>query len=723
MHKIFTLLFLFLYTASYSQTFELVKDINPDGNSLPRNFFAYKGKLYFLANDGTHGNEPWVSDGTEDGTFLLKDINPGSGSSNPDSYIIYNDLLYFGANNQLWVTDGTEAGTQMVFDVEMEDNIIFDSLIYFGGSNETLWSTDGTAANTIQVGTDEGPQNNFVVYDDKLFYSQGRYTYVVENGVASYYSSYGIRDIVMYKDTLFAFYLDEMRYFEKGSNIPQLVKKLNSYGEAINEVVATKDLIFFSGPADNLGSELWVSDGSAEGTKIIKDIVPGTGSSRPVYLTVVGDKIYFRAKTESNGEELFVSDGTEANTQLIDIIPGAESSLPTNLTAIGNELYFSADDGISGRELWRITADGTLELFQDIEPGSDGGGPEFMTKVGASLFFRASGNAGSELYKVDFNDPCFGVVCPPGEVCYEGSCYPEVIDPCSLVECAEGEICYEGECYPDATNPCNYVQCAEGEACYEGACYPNCTSGATVDCVDLGPDLFSRDGTTIVLSADSGYDVYQWSNGDTTQNILVDASGQYWVIAYNFTDSTSSSDTINVLIECGPEGNCPQGTTCVDGYCFSAADPCADNTCPEGEECFDGACFASCPGSSCNYCYAGNCFEQASCENIICPPDVECVDGSCQSSTSSIKNDLLSGIRFYPNPTDGVININYTGDSFDANIEIRNLLGQKLASKRIEINSGATALYDLSEYRGVNAVFVAIRYEDINIHRIIMITR
>ena len=56
----------------------LVKDIysGPDGSS-PRSLHALGDTLYFRAAEPLTGHEPWRSDGTEGGTILLKDINPG----------------------------------------------------------------------------------------------------------------------------------------------------------------------------------------------------------------------------------------------------------------------------------------------------------------------------------------------------------------------------------------------------------------------------------------------------------------------------------------------------------------------------------------------------------------------------------------------------------------------------------------------------------------------
>jgi hypothetical protein len=50
---------------------------------------------------------------------------------------------------------------------------------------------------------------------------------------------------------------------------------------------------------------------------------------------------------------LWQSDGTAAGTLLTaDIVPGPNSSYPQNLTLAGNQVFFFADDGFHGNELW-----------------------------------------------------------------------------------------------------------------------------------------------------------------------------------------------------------------------------------------------------------------------------------------------------------------------------------------------------------------------------------
>lgn len=91
----------------------MVKDINPGtSSSSPRHLMNLNGELFFTANDGVHGVELWKSGGLDSNTVLVKDLVPGAGSSTFGSeFIEFNSQLIFVANNKLQTTDGTTAGT------------------------------------------------------------------------------------------------------------------------------------------------------------------------------------------------------------------------------------------------------------------------------------------------------------------------------------------------------------------------------------------------------------------------------------------------------------------------------------------------------------------------------------------------------------------------------------------------------------------------------------
>lgn len=96
---------------------ELVKDIRPGPtDSLFGAAANCAGTLVFAVDDGVHGMEPWRSDGTPQGTYLLKDLSAGPGATKVANMRLYGNLLYFDAtlsngNKALYQTDGTPART------------------------------------------------------------------------------------------------------------------------------------------------------------------------------------------------------------------------------------------------------------------------------------------------------------------------------------------------------------------------------------------------------------------------------------------------------------------------------------------------------------------------------------------------------------------------------------------------------------------------------------
>ena len=152
------------------------------------------------------------------------------------------------------------------------------------------------------------------------------------------------------------------------------------------------------------GEELWRTDGTPEGTQLVKDIWPGSHGGVPSAGVVFNNELFFRAHTAENGRELWKTDGTEAGTQLVkDIYDGSGSSWVSDLQVLAGQLIFRADDDVHGYELW--TSDGTTlgtQLLVDIQPGEIGSYPNQLVEMGGELFFEAAGTpADYELWKTD----------------------------------------------------------------------------------------------------------------------------------------------------------------------------------------------------------------------------------------------------------------------------------------------------------------------------------
>src|SRR5213083_771482 len=125
--------------------------------------------MLLAANDGGSGIELWKTDGSATGTILVKDINPGAGSSFPGTggapfpseFVFFNGAWFFSANNgtglDLWKSDGQTGTVQVTAVVSSpREFTVLGNALYFsadgGVSGRELWKTDGTGAGTVRVG-------------------------------------------------------------------------------------------------------------------------------------------------------------------------------------------------------------------------------------------------------------------------------------------------------------------------------------------------------------------------------------------------------------------------------------------------------------------------------------------------------------------------------------------------------------------------------------------
>ena len=187
-----------------------------------------------------------------------------------------------------------------------------------------------------------------------------------------------------------------------------------SAGDEGQKLMPIGSKLLFIGQDAAYGDELWITDGTEEGTELLKDINSGTGGSSATNFTAVGDKVYFSANDGTNGSELWVTDGTNGGTIMLkDVFMGESSSNPSMLTNFNVKLLFMAEDLFSSfaqsRYLWISdgTAEGTLTLKSSNDDGvicrEDGDSKyKLIQIVGDKAFFVANdGTYGNELWVTD----------------------------------------------------------------------------------------------------------------------------------------------------------------------------------------------------------------------------------------------------------------------------------------------------------------------------------
>ncbi len=383
----------------------LVKDIRPGaaGADLSR-FHVVGDTLFFVADDGVHGRELWRSDGTTEGTFMVEDVRVGSEGSLSWFYdrdvpmLVLGETLFFVADDgihgrELWRSDATTPGARLVRDIRPGAESAFiasygiqlvamNGALYFfassAGLSSEVWRSDGTTAGTFRIGS-PGTRGRLIVHGNTLFIATP-YGLWKSDGTPA--GTVVIRDDICASDSPGHFAVMGDALFFVGGPRP-------------------------SSPLPSCGDyELMQSDGTPEGTFMVKNIAanPWSGGSLGYYtfLTVVDNTLFFNADDGVHGRELWKSDGTTEGTVLVkDIYPGVVSSLyPVPFAVMDRTLFF-----VTGHSLWKSdgTAEGTVEV-RGAGTGLPFGVKSLnMPPLHSTLFFNAEETFGSpkELWRTD----------------------------------------------------------------------------------------------------------------------------------------------------------------------------------------------------------------------------------------------------------------------------------------------------------------------------------
>ncbi|KAG1692930.1 hypothetical protein DVH05_024254 [Phytophthora capsici] len=107
-----------------------------------------------------------------------------------------------------------------------------------------------------------------------------------------------IRAPAQYQSQKWSLMIADLLGHDSSSRLRSIHHFSGQTGLAPSFVVAHNGKLVFSGSGDDLGQELWCSDGTGAGTVLLKDIFPGIGSSRPSYLTPFSkdNRVYFSAE-------------------------------------------------------------------------------------------------------------------------------------------------------------------------------------------------------------------------------------------------------------------------------------------------------------------------------------------------------------------------------------------------------------------------------------------
>lgn len=341
---------------------KMVKDIYPGtyGSGI-KHLTAFGNKVVFQARgDDASGYEPWISDGTATGTYMIKDLHPGK--SRPAMFTQLNNSQFVfaardcdsdaaGAMGQywLWISDGTETGTHLLKQISAyvpgnfektyglhfltaANKLFFRATDLAETKGSELWTTDGSAGGTNLV----QDINN------------------IPGSVAGTTNSANPSWMMNCNDQQLFFTADE----SGESGVPWSVnpntletKRLvapGKYGTNASSPFLYGNKVFFSAYLnDDSGNELFCWDINSEDATFLKEINPGSADCGFSGMGIISDRMFFRGKPGGGSIfRLFYTDGSASSTTQYPHATSVVLTEDTEAEVVANSLFFTAINGI-----------------------------------------------------------------------------------------------------------------------------------------------------------------------------------------------------------------------------------------------------------------------------------------------------------------------------------------------------------------------------------------
>lgn len=356
--------------------------------------------LYFVANDGIHGEELWRHQGSGNATPVA-DLLPGSGGSLPQTLRVIDHTLYFSAyhpdyGRELWSYTPTavQDTPTLIADIRPGRSssdpgapVSLGGVVYFVAD-------DGTRGPAVWSYT---PAAGVKAVSDFRHGVDAQYRLLAAVQSRLYLQITVPVDHIQSRTDLW--YLDPVNGdFERiaiHSDPDQ-----DSYVRALAEIDGT---FLFRASDEVHGAELWAHTPSS-GARLIADINPGEGSSFIGEVTALTDTLYFSATEPASGRELWAYTPDVGAWQVADIAPGAESGYRGGpAIPVEGLLYFIGNDGVYGNQLWQYDPTTAIARVADNAIGeSTPPHPESpLITVEGTLHFTVTDTHGLGLWAYD----------------------------------------------------------------------------------------------------------------------------------------------------------------------------------------------------------------------------------------------------------------------------------------------------------------------------------
>lgn len=339
---------------------EVSSSLKPNGNSAKAdlNYAKWNGKVFY---SGSGSNILCVTDGTTAGTMGISNLG---GSTNISTIIPAKDFVYIvtsdvtfspiASTDKIWKSDGTSVGTSLVYAFETASGLTNVGVYYSVSAHKKNYSVEG---NTLY----------FSAYD-------------ATNGKELWKTDGTAAGTIMLKDV-----------------------KVGTGSSQTSGFCKITGTTLFIAQSVGFESKLWKTDGTTTGTEQIP-------VAEPFYIVnqdmaKLGNKVIFFAHNTVDGYEPYVSDGTAAGTFMLKNINPTGNSLTTQAMGLHLKMtdkycFFIANNGTTNA-LWRTdgTIDGTIEVMPNVTNGiSDAG---YSTSDADNLWFinYLNNNVSQQLYK------------------------------------------------------------------------------------------------------------------------------------------------------------------------------------------------------------------------------------------------------------------------------------------------------------------------------------